>query len=223
MRELSYEGALAGISFDMSVTSEEIMCQLASYNQAYDRFFAEAFKEIKTFEPDKRVFSSKKEQICRSLKNHELQEPYQRASGVLREILRSHEHSTPDLLDTITKMSFEDFMRLKDRWLSSLELTWLIQGHLTAQEALSLVNTAESSLKFERITEEDVLLKRCVRLNDRIVYQYTKPNKDEKNPNSFCSSSFAYKLDNDYNDAATLRVLAELLREPVFNQLRTKE
>jgi len=52
LRELSYEGALAGISFDMSVTSEEIMCQLASYNQAYDRFFAEAFKEIKTFEPD---------------------------------------------------------------------------------------------------------------------------------------------------------------------------
>lgn len=48
-------------------------------------------------------------------------------------------------------------------------------------------------------------------------------NKDENNPNSFCSSSFAYRVDNDYDASATIKVLSELLREPVFNQLRTKE
>lgn len=57
----------------------------------------------------------------------------------------------------------------------------------------------ESSLKFDRITEEDVLLKRCVWLKDKTVYQYESINKDEKNPNSFCSSSFAYKVENDYD------------------------
>jgi len=36
------------------------------------------------------------------------------------------------MLTEIVKMSFEDFMVMKDKWLSSLELTWLIQGHLSA-------------------------------------------------------------------------------------------
>jgi hypothetical protein len=38
------------------------------------------------------------------------------------------------------------------------------------QDALALVRTAESSLKFERIAEEDVLLKRCVWLKEKTVY-----------------------------------------------------
>lgn len=72
LRELTYEGGLAGISFGVSVSGEDIGCSLASYNQGYDRFFSEAFKEIKTFIPDVTVFESKREQICRALRNHDL-------------------------------------------------------------------------------------------------------------------------------------------------------
>lgn len=78
--------------------------------------------------------------------------------------MKSHEHSNADMLEQITKFTYEDFMKMKERWLSSLELTWLIQGHLTIHDALALIKTAENSLRFYRITEEDVILKRCVRL-----------------------------------------------------------
>jgi len=61
LRELTYEGGLAGISFNLSVSGEDIRCSLASYNQGYDRFFSEAFKEIKTFKPDKTLFVSKRD------------------------------------------------------------------------------------------------------------------------------------------------------------------
>lgn len=43
LRELTYEGSLAGMSFGLTVTGEDIACSLASYNQSYDAFFAEAF------------------------------------------------------------------------------------------------------------------------------------------------------------------------------------
>jgi secreted Zn-dependent insulinase-like peptidase len=69
LRELTYEGALAGMSFGLTVTGEDIACSLASYNQSYDAFFAEAFNEIRSFEPKLEVFRSKQEQLIRSLKN----------------------------------------------------------------------------------------------------------------------------------------------------------
>jgi secreted Zn-dependent insulinase-like peptidase len=74
------------------------------------------------------------------------------------------------VLEQLQNMTYDDFARIKAQWLTSLELTWLIQGHITMQDALALVRTAESSLKFERIAEEDVLLKRCVWLKEKTVY-----------------------------------------------------
>lgn len=84
--------------------------------------------------------------------------------------MKSQEHSYADLLLQTSKLTYEEFLRLKERWLTSLEMTWLIQGHLTPHDALNLVKTAESSLMFDRISEEDVVLKRCVQLKPKTVY-----------------------------------------------------
>jgi hypothetical protein len=44
----------------------------------------------------------------------------------MREIMKSNEHSYPDLLEQVKKLTYEDFLKLKEKWLTSLEMTWLI-------------------------------------------------------------------------------------------------
>lgn len=88
-------------------------------------------------------------------------------------------------------MTFEQFTELKRRWLTNLHPEWLIQGHLTGDEALELVDIAEEALNFDRITEDEVELRRCVRLDPSSIYSFEKKNKVETNPNSCIIATFS--------------------------------
>ena len=59
---------------------------------------------------------------------------------------------------------------MKETFLRNLEMIWLIQGHLTEQDALEMVDTTEKAIKFNRISEDDIEVSRCIRLDDRTVY-----------------------------------------------------
>ena len=44
------------------------------------------------------------------------------------------------------KFTLEDYNRLKKIWLKNISLNWLIQGHLTKDDALKMVHITEESL-----------------------------------------------------------------------------
>ena len=50
-RELKYTASLAGILFEMTMHADSIGFKLMAYNDSYHKFFAEMFKEIKSFKP----------------------------------------------------------------------------------------------------------------------------------------------------------------------------
>ena len=84
-------------------------------------------------------------------------------------------------------MDFETFLSLKKNFLQNLDMVWLITGHLDEKEALKIVECTENSLKFKRISEEDVeSSSRCVKLRDRTVYNLENQNLLSNNPNSAC-------------------------------------
>ena len=57
--------------------SDSISFRLAGYNDSYHEFFAEMFKEIKSFQPTKSFYDDKRLTVIRALKNSLLVEPYQ--------------------------------------------------------------------------------------------------------------------------------------------------
>ena len=94
-------------------------------------------------------------------------------------------------------MTFEKFLSLKNQWLSKMHLTWLIQGHLTKEDALSMVDVAEKSLAYTRISKDELNYTRLVKLNDRSVYSLEKSNENADNPNSACEAIFSHTFDTD--------------------------
>ena len=118
-------------------------------------------------------------------------------------------------------MTFEKFLALKSQWLDKMHLTWLIQGHLTAENAMNMVNVAENALAYTRISKDDINYVRLVKLNDRTIYSFEKSNMNPENPNSACSTMFAYRFDNNKHDSAVGAILLVFLEEPTFNTLRT--
>lgn len=128
-----------------------------------------------------------------------------------------------ELIETSEKMDFEKFMAMKKTFLMNLEMVWLIQGHLTEEDALKMVNETESALTFKRINENDIAHSRCVRLKDRTVYYIEKENPLATNPNSVCCAVFQDNVETDKVETAASNIMMGLLKEPVYNQLRTRE
>ena len=102
-------------------------------------------------------------------------------------------------------------------------MIWLIQGHLTEEDALKMVNETESALTFTKLNSNQIPTSRCVRLRDRTVYYIEKENPLASNPNSVCSAVFQDVVEVDKVEAAASNIMMGLLKEPVYNQLRTKE
>ena len=88
-----------------------------------------------------------------------------------------------------------------------MHLTWLIQGHLTEDDALKMVEVAEKSLDYTRINKDDINYTRLVKLKDRSVYNLEHSNMNADNPNSACEAIFSHTYDTDKEEYAVARVL----------------
>ena len=76
-RELKYMADMAGISFDQTRTLESLGFQLYCYNESYESFFANAFRDVKDFSPSQEFFETTRMHRLRGLRNHRLAEPSQ--------------------------------------------------------------------------------------------------------------------------------------------------
>ena len=79
-----------------------------------------------------------------------------------------------------------------------------------------MVDTAESSIEFNRIDESDFNFPRCIKLNDRTVYNFERPNESERNPNSCTEVIHSYVHESDIEKVAMAQLLATLLSDPAF-------
>ena len=102
-------------------------------------------------------------------------------------------------------------------------MEWLIAGHLTQNEALTIIQQSQYSLTYTPLDSSQIHLSRLVQLPAHSVHDYELLNSDPANPNSAVLSIFQMPRLRTYPDEAVLSVLFHLLREPFFNQLRTKE
>ena len=68
-RELKYTAQVAGILYEMTSSKDSFGFKLLGYNDSYYKFFAEIFKEIKSFQPTKSFYEDKRTSVMRSFKN----------------------------------------------------------------------------------------------------------------------------------------------------------
>ena len=120
-------------------------------------------------------------------------------------------------------MTFDDFTMMKKKWLKNLSLQWLIQGHLSQEDALKMVEITEQSLQSKMIAKEDCDMYRLVKFQDKTVYNYDVLHKNPDNPNSCVVSYFEVSYRKDEERNAVARVMYKFLEEPFFNTLRTQE
>ena len=129
--------------------------------------------------------------------------------------------TTAQAISSIESITFDKFNFMKQKWLRNLALTWLIEGHLTAENALKMVQMTEASIDFCKICPDSIPLQRVVELSERTIYTWRETNRDGKNPNSYIRVLF--QAPKDKKKSRALGVLMNMLKEPIFTNLRTQQ
>lgn len=74
-REMKYTAEMAGVDFAINRNLESLGFTLFAYNESYGQFFADAFRDVKNFEPTREFFMTNKDRSLRGLRNWSLSEP----------------------------------------------------------------------------------------------------------------------------------------------------
>lgn len=124
-----------------------------------------------------------------------------------------------DAIQGFEKANFEDFGTFKDKFMKNLSFEWLIQGHLTQEDAIKITQKVESELDYNPIKKPQSV---NILALPQAVNVFKMVSKSSQNPNS-CITSYFQLGPQTFKQTAILKVMTKLLDEPFFNQLRTKE
>lgn len=148
-------------------------------------------------------------------------------SKFLQTTLVSGDPDVMSYIQILDELSFEKFQEMKKKWLQNVSFQWLIQGHLTEEEAKEIARSAQASLVHKPLQMSQLkdAIKGMIKLPNKTVLDYEEMNprtEDSVNPNSAIMSYFQLG-EYTYEKSAIVTVLFSLLNEPCFQQLRNEE
>lgn len=215
---------------------------VSGYNHKQKVFLEKILDDLFKFKIDEKRFEILKEQYIRSLKNFNAEQPYQQAIFYLALILTEQAWLKQELIDaTECTLKFKKKMRnnfffifavvtvdrLKtfvDDVLSRMHAECFIYGNVNREKAIELTSLIEQKLKKTNahilpLLARQLLLKREYKLDGK-QYLFETNNEFHK---SSCSSLYFQCGAQDDRSNVMVDLITQILSEPCYNALRTKE
>lgn len=83
-----------------------------------------------------------------------MSEPYYRLTEVAGSLIKLGVGSIEESLQNLVPFTYERFLEMKQNWMKNLVLEWLVQGHITKQDAWELVDrTCECITGYKEISK----------------------------------------------------------------------
>ena len=233
LMELLYGAKLAGLVYNLKITPEGLLLIVSGYHDKADLLIEQVIRALKGFNAahDLERFNRIKERVERQYRNMDKANPLERAEYYLKYLIKETMWSYLEELEELQSITAEDCDIFVKEVLERLFIEGLIHGNISQDKALRVYKTIEDVLTPRSLSNtEKALMKRARILPEGCQAVYPRANADPDNVNSgihyylqvgTCSS---YGRDTTERETRALAmVVAQILQEPCFNQLRTKE
>ncbi|XP_066145097.1 insulin-degrading enzyme isoform X3 [Euwallacea fornicatus] len=224
LNEYAYTAELAGLKWELINTKYGLILGIGGYNHKQPILLKKIMEKLTNFKVDPKRFNIWKENYIRNLKNFSAEQPYQHAVYYLTVLLTEHSWSKEELLasaDQVTRDRLEVFI---PQMLSKMHIECLVHGNANKDKALQMVQIVEdaltSSMNMSPLLPRQLLLNRELKLEDNCYYVYEKENKVHK---SSCIEIYYQCGLQSRENNVKLELFCQLIQEPCFNVLRTKE
>ncbi|KAF2362602.1 Peptidase M16 N-terminal [Trinorchestia longiramus] len=226
LTEYSYEAELADLEYSLNNSKYGLTLNVRGYSDKQPVFVREIMQKLVNFKVDPKRFAILKETYERALCNFCADQPHQHVVYYTSLLMSQFGWSKEDLLQaakqSLTVEALEAFI---DTFLSSLHVTLLVHGAVSRQWALTLAGLVTAPLEQRQpptrpLLESQKHRQREIKLPKGSSHVYEAYNTVH------LSSAVEVVLQGDQLNTkhnALFELAAQILAEPSYDELRTKE
>ncbi|QQP57679.1 Metalloproteaselike, partial [Caligus rogercresseyi] len=223
LNEYVYSARLTGLNYSLQFSKKGMLLSVHGFNDKVFVLFDKIIHRMTTFKANPTRFHILKEQYERSLRNFKMDQPHEHSIYYNNIILSDRDWQKTDLLDIMEDCTPESLQAFIEAVFSNVYIEGLAHGNLTESQALELfrvMNKALSSSKALSPSQMSRLASRELVLEEDSHSVFEATNEYHK-----CSSIESYYQIGLRNPRSNilLELLAQVLDEPCYNVLRTKE
>ncbi|SCZ96677.1 BZ3500_MvSof-1268-A1-R1_Chr4-4g07543 [Microbotryum saponariae] len=229
LAEYSYDASLAGLSYNVGSAPQGLEIYVWGYSDKLPLLLQVVLKKLKGLDLEgegmKGLFHLVMERLKKAYKNARLENPSTLADAQLRWLTRETYWTFEQRLEALKALTPEQVQPHIEAMLAQVRIEALIHGNLTADQAIALTNTVETTLlrspPSSPPSEDEhhralVLPKPCNLL-------YRSKVLSLENVNSAASVYYQIGHARDEKTWVTLAMFAQIAKVPIFSTLRTKE
>jgi insulysin len=249
MAQETYDADLAGSHWSLSITSTGLKLSCFGFSdrlpdlalKVLDDFFSGAFLT------DEKFFVSTKDRVVRGLRTYfKSRRADSHAMYYRNVLLSSKDQGVNETLEIALALTFEDLVRHHQTILEDKErsVQCLFSGNVNSTQAITFFSSAKSIIQTaykmntsekwndpNEILVDPGLIERQLKQGEDIELHFSSQNAQEENGAVLCtfqSSIPSFKGETlshplALHSSSAIRLLCHIMREPLFNSLRTKQ
>ncbi|QRV87985.1 insulysin [Ceratobasidium sp. AG-Ba] len=223
LAEFTYDAELAGMKYSIVNDGASVCVGSEGYNDKLPVLLQHVLEKVKNIQITKERVTVVAEQLRQEIENFYLDQPYSLSDYYAAYFLRETSWTPRERLAELDHVIVDDIQRHAQDILSRTHITTLIHGNIDSEEALRINKSVEAVLNARPISAAEQTLPRSLLLppSCNYVWENEVPNKDDLN------SSITYYIEvgdpSNVRLRAILSLFGQMVSEPAFNQLRTKE
>ncbi|XP_029496768.1 insulin-degrading enzyme-like isoform X2 [Oncorhynchus nerka] len=224
LKEYTYAARLAGLVYGIASGMNAILLSVKGYNDKQHILLKKIIEKMANFEIDEKRFDIIKEAYMRSLNNFRAEQPHQHAMYYLRLLMTEVAWTKDELKEALDDVTLPRLKAFIPQLLSRLHIETLLHGNITKESALGMMQMVEDTLMNQAHTKpllpSQLIRYREVQVPDGGWYVYQQRNEVHNN----CGIEIYYQTDmQTTHDNMLLELFCQIISEPCFNTLRTKE
>ena len=222
LEEYSYDAKLAGLESTVSPDSRGLTIKVSGYNDKLSVLLRRVLITTRDLEIRDDRFAIIKERISRGYRNWELAAPYTQINYYMWWLTIDRNYVAEELQDELPHITADAVRVFQKELLAQMHMEVLAHGNINKEDALKLTDIVESTLKPRALPRQQWKIRRELILPPGSNYIWKKKLKDPANVNH-CIQYLLHIGRGDYDVRAKTLLLQQIIEEPCFSQLRTKE
>jgi insulysin len=223
LEEYAYDADLAGLQYSVSYGPKALFLDVSGYNDKLSVLLAQVLKTMRDLEIKEDRFEIVKERLKRAYDNAELQMSYHQVGDYIHWLGAERAYIVEEFAAELPTVTAEAVRCHKRQLLGQMHIELYAHGNLYKKDAMHLTDLIQSTLNPRPLPQTQWPVNRALIFPPGSNYVYQRTLKDPANVNH-CIEYLLFTGDKgDRVVRAKTLLLDQMVNEPAYDQLRTKE
>lgn len=223
LEEYSYDAELAGLQYQVSLDSRGLFLDVSGYNDKLSVLLEQVLKTIRDLDIKQDRFDIVKERLSRAYRNWAFQQPFHQVGEYTHWLTTDADFTVEELAAELSLITCESTRAFHKELLSRLHMEAVVHGNLYKEDALKLTDMLETTLKTRPLPRSQWPIARSFLFPPGSNFVFKKTLGDPANVNHCIEYYLFVGEKHEPMVRAKVLLLDQILHEPCFDQLRTKE